>query len=65
MTRDKAIKTVLSLITLILKRYGCKVSKDGDKWKCQFADQTILFDEQIEAVLHGCGLVIPTKGSLL
>lgn len=64
MSHDKAIKAVLKLITLILDRYGCKVSRDGDNWKCQYADRTDVFGEQLEAVLHGCSLVIPRKGGL-
>lgn len=62
MSHDKAIKAVLQLITLILDRYGYKVSKDGDNWKCQYADRTEVFAEQLEAVLHACSLVIPGKG---
>jgi hypothetical protein len=64
MTHDKATKAVLRLITLILDRYGCKVAKNGANWTCRFAGQTDVFEEQLDAVLHGCGLVIPTKGSL-
>ena len=62
MSHDKAIKAVLKLITIILDRYGCKVSKDGDNWKCQYANRTEVFAEQLEAVLHACSLVIPGKG---
>ena len=64
MSHDKAIKAVIKLITLILDRYGCKVFRDGDNWKCQYADRIDVFCEQLEAVLHGCSLVIPGKGGL-
>jgi len=62
MSRDTAIKAVLRLIRLILDQYGCKVARDGDNWRCQYADRTDVFDEQLEAVLYGCAQVIPGKG---
>lgn len=62
MSRDKAIKIVLGLITHILERNECKVSKEGERWLCQFAGKSNRFDDQLEAVLHGCGQVILPQG---
>lgn len=62
MSRDKAVKIVLKLITLILERYDCKVTKEGEGWECRFSGTAERFDDQLEAVLHGCGIVIPLQG---
>lgn len=58
MSRDKSIKIVLKPITHILERHDCKLSKEGERWLCQFSGNSNRFDDQLEAVLHGCGQVI-------
>lgn len=62
MSRDKAITIVLKLITLILERNGCRVTKEGERWLCRSSGDSKYFEDRLEAVLHGCGQVIVPQG---
>lgn len=37
-------------------------SNEGERWLCQFSGKSNRFDDQLDAVLYGCGHVIALHG---